>query len=214
MLKKIFVTCLLLLHIMVFGCKRESPYEDADNFEVTLASDGETLKITEYLLHEMDKNVINIPPSIKGVPVTEIGYGALADRYFTHVTLPDTVVNIMDYALSGNFIREVTIPDSVTEIGNGAFQDNHLVDIIIPDSVRRIGYNAFCWNPVRSVTIGENVQLDSIGGYDTDLEQEWRYIAFLNHYDVEFDDFYEAIGKKAGTYTYGNGNWDFVPRQE
>jgi len=212
MVKKILVSFLLLFLVLVYSCKKGPQYEDEKNFEVELVSDGKTQRIISYAFYDEDKNDLNIPPSIKRLPVTEIGYGALADRYLVSVTLPGTVVNIMDFAFSGNDIRNLTIPDSVTEIGNGAFMDNDLSDIFIPDSVKRIGYNAFCMNPVRTVIIGENVQLDSIGGYDTQLESEWRYIAFYNGYEVEFDDFYEANGKKAGTYTYVNNNWDFRPR--
>jgi hypothetical protein len=53
---------------------------------------------------------------------------------------------------------------------------------------------AFDRNELISVTIGANVVLSR------------RY---HSSFDGSFDDFYNDNGKKAGTYTYSNGQWAY-----
>jgi hypothetical protein len=183
-------------------------YEDDDNFVVSPVYKG--VRIVDYLDYTR-KPSINIPPRIKNMAVTEIGPNSIADRWFTSVTIPDTVVSIMDFSFSGNFIREVNFPEGITEIGNGTFMNNRLTSIVIPDSVNRIGYRAFCNNPLRNITIGSNVELDEIGGYDTGKEEKWKYTAFEG---TGFDEAYKEYGRMAGTYNKVNGFWQFVPRPQ
>jgi hypothetical protein len=87
----------------------------------------------------------------------------------------------------------VTIPNSVTSIDLGAFAINQLTSVTIPNSVTSIGYSAFAENQLTSVTIGANVNLSSQ----------------LRVFDNGFDNFYNSNGKKAGTYTYSNGQWAY-----
>jgi hypothetical protein len=181
-------------------------YEDEDNF-VVQPSGNKGLRIVEYLDYTQ-KASLNIPPRIKKEPVTEIGPDSIGDRWFTKVTIPDTVVNIMDYSFSGNFIREINLPPKTTEIGNGAFMNNRITSLVIPDSVKKIGYRAFFNNPLKSITIGSNVTLDSISGYDAGKNEEWEYTPFEG---TGFDKAYEEYGRMAGTYNLVNGIWQFVP---
>lgn len=65
---------------------------------------------------------VEIPSSIDGLPVTEIGM----------------------YAFNGSAIKSITIPDSVKEIGNWSFAlCSDLKSVTIPDSVEKIGIRAF-----------------------------------------------------------------------
>jgi hypothetical protein len=63
-----------------------------------------------------------------------------------HYTIPDSVTEIGDHALSGcESLTSVEIPDSVTRVGRSAFSDcKSLTSVEIPDSVTRIGENAYC----------------------------------------------------------------------
>jgi hypothetical protein len=56
--------------------------------------------------------------------------------------------------------------------------------------------NAFLYNQLTSITIGANVTL----GYTNDISY---HASFGNN----FDDFYNAQGRRAGTYTLNNGTW-------
>jgi hypothetical protein len=183
-------------------------YEDEDNF-VVQPSGNKGLRIVEYLDYTR-KASLNIPPRIKKEPVTEIGPDSIADRWFTKVSIPDTVVNIMDFSFSGNFIREVDFPGKITEIGNGAFMNNRLTGIVIPGSVKKIGYRAFFNNPLKSITIGGNVEFGELSGYDAGKNEEWKYTPFEG---TGFDEAYEGYGKMAGTYNLTDGIWQFTPRR-
>lgn len=197
----------MLFFISLFSAcykKQILEYEDENEFIVEPASTGRALRIVGYLNLSEDKNIINIPPLIKGLPVTEIGPDSMGDFYFFKVTIPDTVINIMDFSLSGNYINDVTIPKSVREIGNGAFMNNRLTKITIPNSVRKIGYRAFHLNPLIEITIGKDVILEMLSGYDTVLKEEWKYTAFEG---LEFEEVYEGNGREAGTYIFKDGSW-------
>jgi len=85
--------------------------------------------------------------------------------------------------------------------------NNKLMHITIPNSVRKIGYRAFCANPLKSIIIGSGVELLSISGYDNRKEEEWAYYAFELGCKKEFDEVYNANGKKAGTYILKGGVW-------
>jgi hypothetical protein len=205
------ITSVMVMAALISSCQKGPfpQYEDEDNFVVSPASD-KGVRIVNYLDYTQ-KASIDIPPRIKNMAVTEIGPNSIGDRWFTKVTIPDTVVSIMDFSFSGNFIREVNFPGRITEIGNGAFMNNRLTSIVIPDSVKRIGYRAFFNNPLRNITIGSNVELDEIGDYDTGKEEEWKYTAFEG---TGFDEAYKEYGRMAGTYNKVNDFWQFVPRPQ
>jgi hypothetical protein len=87
----------------------------------------------------------------------------------------------------------IVIPDTilgqtVTSIGKRAFENNNLTSVTIPNSVTYIGVYAFANNNLTSVTLPANVELD----YHSFDGVYWDYY-YLDH-------FYDAGGKKAGTY--------------
>lgn len=76
--------------------------------------------------------------------VTRIGWGAFQSCWgLTNITLPQTLVDIGDYAFYGCGLATLTIPNSVTNIGESAFQYCGLRSLTIPDSVTTIGRGAF-----------------------------------------------------------------------
>ncbi|MEE0061467.1 MAG: leucine-rich repeat protein, partial [Acutalibacteraceae bacterium] len=128
-----------------------------------LINNGKACRITSY---DRSNNEIEIPGSINGLPVTEIGNNALYYAFLTNsITIPDSITVIGDYALTGCNISTLEIPNSVTTIGDHAFDSCwNLVNITIPNSVTTIGKNAFyyCYN-LPSITIPNGVT--SIGAY-------------------------------------------------
>ena len=117
-----------------------------------------------------------------------------------HVTIPDNVTAIGDYAFSWcETLTSVTIPDSVTSIGTEAFfKCKNLTDVDIPDGVTSIGRNAFgqCYNlscisiPGSVVSIGNNAfsnckKLSTVNiaeGYYSGNEEQWNAISFDSAY--------------------------------
>jgi hypothetical protein len=103
--------------------------------------DGSGTVIVAFLGTEAN---VNVPPTIHGIAVREIG----------------------DYAFNANsHLSNVTLPDGFTRIGGSAFGGcTNLVTISIPDSVTTISYSAFM-NCVRLPSIRLPANLTSIGIY-------------------------------------------------
>jgi hypothetical protein len=103
-----------------------------------------------------------------------------------------TVTAIGDIVYYEYKLTIIVIPDSVTSIGNGTFADNREISFA-PDNTVIYGENL-----LNTVTIGTNVELGERGNPS---------------FDNGFDDFYNANGRKAGTYVCRNGQWDMAAQQ-
>ena len=110
----------------------------------------------------------------------------------TSVNIPNSVTSIGMIAFSNNLLTNIIIPDSITTIEHGVFFYNQLTSVNIPDGVTSIGELAFAGNYLTSITIGANVTFATLlsGNYQT-------FPAF----GYGFEAFYEANGRRAGTYT-------------
>ena len=98
-----------------------------------------------------------IPNTIKGYPVTVIGYEAFSDKQLASVIIPDSVITIKYGAFKNNQLTSVTIPDSVTTINEGVFSNNQLTSVTIPDSVTTINEGVFSNNQLTNIIIPSNV---------------------------------------------------------
>ncbi len=101
-----------------------------------------TVQITSVLYNSV---YCNIPETINGMPVTDIGGQAFQNSDFAHITIPETVTSIGSYAFSTcTNLEEIVIPDSVVTVGNYAFNGcSALKSITIGKNVTSIGANAF-----------------------------------------------------------------------
>ena len=122
-------------------------------FSYTTNADGVTLTITGYF-GSPSLGAVNIPASINGLTVVNIGDSAFAgvlsqpqgeDSYPTIVTIPGSVTNIGENAfLYCTSLTNVIMADGVITIGAGAFNDcPQLRSVTIAESVTLIGSNAF-----------------------------------------------------------------------
>ena len=91
--------------------------------------------------------------------VTSIGNSSFQNvAAITSLVIPNSAVNIGNYAFAGSGLRSVTIPGTLTTIGEAAFRGTELTSITIPNSVTSIGEMAFKDTAsLSSVTIGEGL---------------------------------------------------------
>ena len=113
---------------------------------------GDTIK--GYTCEE--KKVI-IPKKINGVTITTIGASAFGRTDISHVTIPDSVVDIKNFAFYGNQLKNLVIPDSVVSIGEQAFANNFLQNVELSKGLKKIGRFAFGSNQLTNLVIPEGV---------------------------------------------------------
>jgi BspA type Leucine rich repeat region (6 copies)/FecR protein len=161
-LKILAATKLLpLLLLLVLPAVAQAQYTDSDGnvWEYSgdyVGSDG--IDIEGFTLGSSD--VVTIPSTIDGLPVTFIDQEVFQYSSVTSVTIPDSVIGIGDYAFAHcTALTSVTIPDSVTYIYYDAFYDcTSLTNAIIGNGVIDFGEDAFAdCTKLTSVTIGTNV---------------------------------------------------------
>jgi len=173
-------------------------YEDGGNFQVERVGNG--IKITGYV---GTNTVVNIPPTIQGLPVTIIGeYAFEGNNSIRSVTIPDSVTEIQQSAFNSVIgLTSVTFGSGLTDIGESAFERCIVLrSITIPRSVRYIRNRAFqnCLS-LTSVTI--QAQWNSQAGFATN--------AFLGDLRAKF--FATPTGTP-GTYTTPGGPPDVTNR--
>ncbi|MBQ7522487.1 MAG: leucine-rich repeat domain-containing protein [Clostridia bacterium] len=170
-MKKMVAVVLCLVMIMSFGVSAGAVsqrygflYDRIDNSDVLeivgIVSDGELA----------DAQTINIPYSIRGLTVIQIGQSALMDNTTVeNVNLTEKILQISDNAMYGmKALKSMVLPENLTILGKSAFshcsslktvtfdtekllqiQDftfygcTQLNDVVLPDSVFEIGEYAF-----------------------------------------------------------------------
>ena len=172
----------------------DAEYKDpapASDFEYTIDPETDTVTITRYIGTD---TVVNIPETIEGKTVVELGDSSFGRCNLQSVKIPDTVQTIGQRAFCINNLTNINIPKSVTKIDAGAFNDNKLVEeqayiyertstgeenktelvsyggnkteITIPKNVESINFWAFNnVHSIESVIIGDNVTTIGMGAF-------------------------------------------------
>jgi len=136
--------------------------------------------------------------------VIYIGNDAFASNRLTNVVIGNGVTSICSRAFSSlddywsrnnvNAINSITLGKSIKYIGDQAFTNHRASTVVIPDSVVMIGDNAFRSSNRNTIAI-------TIGSQ----------VALSDTFDNNFYTAYRSNRRKAGKYTFTNGNWTFVP---
>ena len=142
----------------LFSDSGELKYE---NYLYTVWED--TAKITGYVGQEVS---IEIPATINGYIVTEIGRSAFSGCEFEEVRLPESLVIIGDQAFDSSKLKEIIIPKNVTTMGdsyNGgksSFAEcKNLETVIFEEGMEKIPICALCeCKSVKNITIPESVR--------------------------------------------------------
>jgi hypothetical protein len=134
-------------------------FSKADYLDYVLNADG-----TYYFAYSSTTatlpNVIAVPATYKGLPVTKIGNGAFtAKTNITDVILSDGLLSIGSKAFQGcNSLTSILIPKTVETIGDYAFNNAGITSLTIPENVETIGDYAFCGTGITSVVVPSTVQ--------------------------------------------------------
>ncbi len=113
-------------------------------FGYTANADGFTATITNYT---GAASSVSFPATIGGLTVTSLGNGAngvLANGDVTHITIPNTVTSVGEFAFASSGLTGVTFGSGLTNIGPYAFEDcNGLTGLTLPDSLIAIDAGGF-----------------------------------------------------------------------
>lgn len=91
---------------------------------------------------------VEVPATIAGLPVTQIGHFAFADcTRITSVTMPDTVVSVGSRSFHNcQRLVSVSLSQGLVSIASTAFENCHaLTSISLPSSLQSIGTQAFLY---------------------------------------------------------------------
>ena len=187
-------TALFLITIALFIAGCESKYTNEKYFYTKTLDDG-SVKIIGY---NGQKSVdVRIPPVINGLPVTVIGQTAFQRKNLNSVIIPDSVLEIEEWAFAENEISKLVLSNNMTRIKNNTFEGNNITELIIPENIRQIDYGAFAPKKdgvsLSKVTIGDNVML---------------YNPFQQSPLQSFTGFYQSgVRSKGGTYYIEDNHW-------
>lgn len=155
-------------------------FETCGDYQYYLDENGYAV-ISKY--NGIGNDSLNIPATLNGHTVIKIGDNAFDNRSeipseplkevavkesgfaFREVTIPETVVEIGDFAFSHcKSLQTVNIPDSVEIIGYGAFENcDGLTTVSLPANLKTICGAAFAYCELTTVDIPEGTK--HIGSY-------------------------------------------------
>ena len=108
-----------------------------------------------------------LPPSLQIENNTKIRDGEFNSKNLELVNIPNSVIDIGQYAFAHNFLRIVVIPRSVKIINFRAFYDCKLETILFESdsNITKISQEAFIDNKLRRITIPKSVKSIEEGAF-------------------------------------------------
>ena len=135
-------------------------------------------------VRDYDGAVMEIPATIQGIPVTEIGRCAFSNSREIGYSYDDEAVGLEKLETS---IEELYIPDGVKNIGEGAFQELRAKTLRIPQSLQKVGEKAFAFNSaLLTVKLPKNTDIFEAGAFSFCMRLE----------NIIFEDGIEKIPKR------------------
>ena len=116
--RNILIFIIAFVAIIFFGIN-SSKAATSGNYEYTVKEDG-TLSITKYTKQEA-VTTINIPSTINGKKVTELGRQAFMSAKADTIVIPNTVTTLNYGVFSYSTVKEMIIPNSVTNMAISQF---------------------------------------------------------------------------------------------
>ena len=174
--KFIALTMALMIVSGGIGIGTVSQYANAEDTLIVL-TDDEMLDIFEiYPSQDFEggyeicgiKNAdltgsIEIPASVKGMPIVGIGDSAFSSSKISSIKLPSSIMSIGENAFMFSDIEEIVLPDSIRTIGDYAFSDcKNLKEVTLPGGCKSIPVGCFT-NCVSLEEVEGGNYLSSIG---------------------------------------------------
>jgi len=175
--------------------------------------------IDESAFKENKLTSITIPAK-----VVWIGVSAFYNNTLTSVTIPDSVIYIGNDAFNYNKLTNVVIGNGVTVIGSNAFfgeswgSPNAINSITLGNSVKYIGDQAFNNHRASTIIIPDSVVYIGSSAFRSNNNNSTAitigsYVALSGTFDNNFDTVYKNNRRKAGKYSFNNGNWTLTPNR-
>ena len=188
MLRKVSIVFFILSVLFIIFNIEVSKAETSGDYSYEIKTDG-TIKIISY--NGTAEN-FNIPSTINGKKVTELGFGAFEGVKIKNLTIPSTITKLGNRAFANSQIETVTIPKNVTSMGTALFSgDTTLKTAIIDANIDTLPNATFsgCYN-LTKVTLATNIK-------KLDL-QAFVYCSSLK--DLSFLNTVEHIGQSCFLY--------------
>ena len=177
LLPAVLVLCCAALLINLFGaCAKDeentavtstSPLpEEAKTDTVRDAAFGYTLYKTyaEVTSYFGQGTTAIVPQTVSSLPVRSVGDGAFRSNHtLTHVTLPDSVVNIGASAFADCTELQSITANGVRAIGVSAFRDSGLCEFTVPGCLQNLGQYAFSGTAFKSFALNGSIAI--VGDY-------------------------------------------------
>jgi len=233
MIKKRIIFIGIVFSIITISSNYAQQFNPESDFLVEVINDSRAISIIDYI--GIRKDVI-IPPRIRNLPVTLIGFGSFQEKELTSVILPNGITSIESGAFNNNKLRNIIIPANVILIGfsafannqlesitihnnsavirGRAFENNQLTNITIPNGITDIGNQAFSGNNVLSITIGSNIIVeDDMGWIGSGANRISIPSQRRKPFDNGFEIVYIIFGRIAGTYIRSDINSNIWRKQ-
>ncbi len=139
---------------------------------------------------------VEIPQTIDGKQVVEIGFEAFKNSNLKNVKIPFGVKKIGAFAFFGSPLESVEIPETVTFIGNNAFSYTNLTDFEMPLGISTVSAEMFSFcDRLESVVIGSNITQIDYGAFAFCQSLEAVYIPYSVDYiaDDAFEGWFDLV---------------------
>ncbi|MDR0562194.1 MAG: leucine-rich repeat domain-containing protein [Spirochaetaceae bacterium] len=185
------------------------PYEDIPILEIpSKIEDKPVTRIGEGALADCHILSVVLPEGLKTIEAH-----GFSNNFLTSVTIPSTVTAIGESAFSNNYLVGVLkIPNGITAIGGLAFQHNSISSVSFGTGLTAIGAYAFAYNALAHLDIPAGITVIEAGAFfknDIDMIRigngvEIKSDSSFGTYGASFRAYYDAHGKKSGSYTYAH----------
>lgn len=120
--------------------------------------------ITEYIGTDTE---IEIPETLGGLDVVEIGMFSFSDKGIEEVIIPEGIKKIKAYAFSDNELTEIKLHGGVDISEGDIFRGNKIVNVEFGEGIQYIGSYAFMGNKIKSLELPESMKVISFGAFSS-----------------------------------------------